>query len=74
MTLYINLTTQKREMIFLYHRFCVSLRRISRLIKWSPSTVMRGIRRNSTKVKPYSPSLAQKSYHKINKNVVENVS
>ncbi|EPI39726.1 hypothetical protein D347_00940 [Enterococcus faecalis LA3B-2] len=60
---------QEREMVFLYHSFGFSFRRIGRLIKRSPSTVMREIKRNSIKVKPYSPSLEQKSYHKV-----ENVS
>lgn len=64
MTLYTHLTKQEREMIFLYHSFGFSFRRIGRLIKRSPSTVMREIKRHSTKIKPYSPSLAQKSYHK----------
>ncbi|MGM0038465.1 hypothetical protein IGJ24_001787 [Enterococcus sp. DIV0546] len=72
MILYMHLTTQEREMIFLYHSFGFSFRRIGRLIKRSPSTVIREIKRNSTKVKLYSPSLAQKSYHKNKQSVVEN--
>lgn len=64
MTLYTHLTTQEREMIFLYHSFGFSFRRIGRLIKRLPSTVIREIKRHYTKIKPYSPSLAQKSYHK----------
>lgn len=68
MTLYTHLTIQEREMIFLYHSLGFSFRRIGRLIKRSPSTVMREIKRHSTKIKPYSPSLAQKSYHKNKQN------
>lgn len=64
MTLYTHLTTQEREMLFLFHSIGFSFRRIGRLIKRSYSTVMREIKRNSKKVKPYLPSLAQKSYHK----------
>ena len=62
MTSYKHLTTQEREMIFLYHSLGFSFRRIGRLIHRSPSTVMREIKRNSTEINPYSPSLAQKSY------------
>lgn len=51
-------------MIFLYHGFGFTIRRIGRLIKRSPSTVMRELRRNTTKFIAYSPSLAQKLYHK----------
>lgn len=64
MNLYTHLTTQKREIIFLYHSFGFSFRKIGRLIKWSPSTVTREIKRHSAKIKPYSPSLAQKTYQK----------
>ncbi|EPI38520.1 hypothetical protein D348_00127 [Enterococcus faecalis SLO2C-1] len=64
MTLYTHLTTQEQEIIFLYYSFWFSFRRTGWLIKQSPSTVMRKIKRHSTKIKPYSPSLAQKSYHK----------
>lgn len=64
MTSYKHLTTQEREMIFLYHSLGFSFRRIGRLIHHSSSTVMREIKRNSTEIKLYSPSLAQKSYHK----------
>jgi IS30 family transposase len=62
MTSYTRLTIREREIIFLYHGF--TIRRIGRLIKKSPSTVMRELRRNTTKFRAYSPSLAQKSYHK----------
>lgn len=72
MTLYTQLTTQEREMIFLYNSFGFSFRRTGWLIKRSPSTVMREIKRHFTKIKLYSPSLAQQSYHK-NKNVVKKV-
>ncbi len=48
MTLYTHLITQEREIIFLYHSFGFSFRRINRLVKWSPSTVIREIKRNST--------------------------
>ncbi|PZL73664.1 IS30 family transposase [Enterococcus plantarum] len=64
MTSYTHLTIREREMIFLYHGFGFTIRRIGRLIKRSPSTVMRELKRNTTKFRTYSPSLAQKSYHK----------
>lgn len=64
MTSYTHLTIREREMIFLYHGFGFTIRRIGRLIKRSHSTVMRELRRNTTKFRTYSPSLAQKSYHK----------
>ncbi|MEI5993094.1 helix-turn-helix domain-containing protein [Candidatus Enterococcus mansonii] len=64
MTSYTHLTIREREMIFLYHGFGFTIRRIGRLIKRSPSTVMRELKRNTTKFRAYSHSLAQKSYHK----------
>ncbi|GAB5148224.1 hypothetical protein RMBD10P1_00260 [Enterococcus faecalis] len=64
MTSYTHLTIREREMIFLYHGFGFTIRRIGRLIKRSPSTVMRELRRNTTKFRTYSLSLAQKSCHK----------
>lgn len=64
MTSYIHLTIHERKMFFLYHGFGFTIRRIGRLIKKSPSTVMRELKRNTTKFRTYSPSLAQKSYHK----------
>lgn len=63
MTSYKHLTIRERELIFLYHGFGFTIRRIGRLIKRSPSTVLRELNRNTTKFKAYSPSLAQKSYH-----------
>lgn len=64
MTSYTHLTIREREMILLYHGFGSTIPRIGRLIKRSPSTVMRELKRNTTKFRAYSPSLAQKSYHK----------
>jgi len=49
MASYNHLTTHERELIFLYHGFGFSYRRIGRLIKRSPSTIMREIKRHSTK-------------------------
>lgn len=65
-------------MIFLYHNFGFSFRRIGWLIERSPSTVMMEIK-HSTKMKLYFPSLAQKSYHKNKqkcgrKHVLDNLS
>lgn len=67
MSLYTHLTTNERELIFLYHGFGFSYRRIGRLIKRNPSTVMREIKRHSTKKRNYSPSVAQKAYTKNKK-------
>lgn len=67
MSLYTHLTTNERELIFLYHGFGFSYRRIGRLSKRSPSTVMREIKRHSTQKRNYSPSVAQKAYTKNKK-------
>lgn len=67
MASYTHLTTHKRELIFLYHGFGFSYRRIGRLIKRNPSTVMRELKRHSTKKRAYSPSVAQKTYKKNKK-------
>lgn len=67
MASYTHLTTHERELIFLYHGFGFSYRRIGRLIKRTPSTVMRELKRHSTKKRAYSPSVAQKTYKKNKK-------
>lgn len=64
MTSYTHLTIREREMIFLHHGFDFTIRRIGRLIKRNHSTVMRKLKRNTTKFRAYSSSLSQKSYHK----------
>lgn len=64
MTSYTHLTIREWEMIFLYHGFGFTIRRIGHLIKRSLSTVMRELKRNTTKFKAYSPSQAQKSYNR----------
>lgn len=64
---YTQLTTHERELIFLYHGFEFSYRGIGRLIKRNPSTVMRELKRHSTKKRAYSPSVAQKTYKKNKK-------
>jgi len=67
MASYTHLTTHERELIFLYHGFGFSYRRIGRLIKRNPSTVMRELKHHSTKKRAYSPSVAQKTYKKNKK-------
>jgi len=67
MASYNHLTTHERELIFLYHGFGFSYRRIGRFIKRSPSTIMREIKRHSTKKRAYSPSIAQRTYTKNKK-------
>ncbi len=62
MASYTHLTIRERELIYLYHGFGFSYRRIGRLVKRSPSTVMRELKRHSTKKRAYSPSIAQKVY------------
>lgn len=62
MASYTHLTTRERELIFLYHGFGFSFRRIGRLVKRNPSTIMRELNRHSTKKQPYSPFLAQRTY------------
>lgn len=64
MTTYTHLTIREREMIFSNHEFGFTIRRIDCLIKRTPSTIMRELKRNTIKFRAYSPSLAQKSYHK----------
>lgn len=67
MTSYTHLTTHERELIFLYHGFGFSYRRIGRLIKRNPSTIMRELKRHTTKKRAYSPSIAEKMYRKNKK-------
>lgn len=62
MASYTHLTIRERELIYLYHGFGFFYRRIGRLVKRSPSTVMRELKRHSTKKRAYSPSIAQKVY------------
>lgn len=67
MASYTYLTTHERELIFLYHGFGFSYRRIGRLVKRKPSTIMRELKRHSTKKRAFSSSVAQKTYKKNKK-------
>lgn len=64
---YTHLATHERELIFLYHGFIFSYHRIGRLIKRNPSTVIREVKRHSTKKRAFSSSIAQKTYKKNKK-------
>lgn len=64
MTSYKHLTIVERELIFLYSRMSYSIRRIAKLLKRSPSTISRELRRHSSESFDYTPSHAQRRYGK----------
>ena len=69
---YNHLTTNERENLLFLTAKGYSIRKIAIILRRSPSTVSRELRRNSKK-ETYSPSLATSLYHKRRKNVINDM-
>lgn len=65
---YNHLTTNERENLLFLTAKGYSIRKIATILRRSPSTVSREIRRNSKK-ETYSPSLATSLYHNRRKKM-----
>lgn len=63
MSHYTHLTTEERELIFLYLYIGYAIRKMALLLNRSPSTISREIKRN-TAIRKYRPSRAQERYRK----------
>ena len=68
MSHYIHFSIEEREKSMIMIAKGFSLRAIARELKRSPSTISRELKRNSNKNGTYSPSAAEKRYHKRRKN------
>ncbi len=68
MSHYIHFSKEEREKSMIMIAKGFSLRAIARELKRSPSTISRELKRNSNKNGTYSPSAAEKRYHKRRKN------
>lgn len=64
---YRHLSIKERELIYLYTGIGFSIRRTARLLKRSPSTISRELRRHTKRIY-YSPSFSQKKYEEKRKN------
>ena len=62
MNLYNHITIAEREMLLKYFALGESIRKISKRLDRSPSTISRELKRNQMNTSNYSPSKAQENY------------